>query len=231
VDWTKAIARKHYELQSLIASLCVLMAITNAASSTARGRCIVAMLHIVRPTESALRRLIVIVAARMHASGQSICVNQKTQTMIFLSERKSSGQMKERIPAFCLFDKRKRFGRIDHGYASRARLRAQPRIWVAGITNPNRPGSTRCRSHPSVSAQRVAQRIRAMARAIETLPAQTRRLMRVLENRSHRPPGPRRIGPLRPGLPPAWRRNARHPSDHTLADCALLAQASGFVPP
>jgi hypothetical protein len=89
-------------------------------------------------------------------------------------------------------------------------------------------------------ATQIGQRLNALIRALDNLPAQARRLARWQakrdaalhslmlrcersEPRSTHGWRPRRMSPMRPGLPPGWRERKIHEIDDVLHECHGLA--------
>ena len=181
-----------------------------------------AILRILRPAESALRRLIVIIAAR-----RGLCPSLSTGTAAarpLPDFARFAGNAKTRTPGFRLTDPRKRFTRT-------VATRAVPRIRVPGHTDPiprQTPGPTQAQA-AEVDAAATFRRLAAFHHALRTLPRQARRLARHLARRAGRPPASR--NPLRPGRPPGFHRRPRHPIDAVLVECDRLARDCAWPPP
>ena len=69
----------------------------------------------------------------------------------------------------------------------------------------------------SISSARLLRRLRALRHALETIPAQAKRLARE-QAAMERP-----LRVMRPGRPPGYRKHGRAPIDVLLADCHELA--------
>jgi hypothetical protein len=77
---------------------------------------------------------------------------------------------------------------------------------------------------------RLVQRIRALQNALADMTKQARRLARHQAKRASLPAGPRRVGPLRPGYPPAHKKRPTHEIDFILRECHALAVQARAAP-
>ena len=79
--------------------------------------------------------------------------------------------------------------------------------------------------HYLIDSTHLGQRLNALMRALDNLPAQARRLMRWQAKRDAalKARRPTRISPIRPGLPPGWRERRIHEIDTVLRECHGLA--------
>ncbi len=177
-----------------------------------------AVLRILRPAESALRRLIVVVAAMLSQRARETTEQQgEIQLPDF-----STFATYDTLPAFQLIDPRKTFGEF-----SRPVAKGIPRIAVPGVFDPvplKKPDNT-------LQAVKLIRRIRKLQYALHTLPRQARRLNRLMARRANAEPGPRKVGPIRPGNPPGHRKRPREPVDDLLRECHWLAQECARQPP
>jgi hypothetical protein len=73
-----------------------------------------------------------------------------------------------------------------------------------------------------VGAVRLSRRLQALKLALEDLPRQARRLVRLRAKRE-KVPSLKFKSPLRPGPPPGHRRKPIHEVDEVLAECHWLA--------
>jgi hypothetical protein len=127
--------------------------------------------------------------------------------------------------AFRLFDPRKRFApsRREAGPRAIPRIRVfgrDPRVialWAPPTAAPAPPPDD-----GRIDARRLSLRLQAVKLALEDLPRQARRLVR-LRARREKVPDLRFKSPLRPGRPPGHRRRPVHEIDHVLAECHGLA--------
>jgi hypothetical protein len=219
MDWDLAIKRNSKALKGIIDVLFALLGLdgTEAASRIPRSLHS-AVLGVLRPAESALRRLIVIAArgvvvklapSRPMPSGKVI--------------GKGSGNSP---PSFQLFDPRKRLKPVR----AMKFTRMVPRIHFFGpdlrvvalfpaprpVVEPPPPPDG------SVSATRLHRRLQALKSALEDLPRQARRLV-CWQERRKASPDHKFLIPLRPGHPPGYRRKPIHEVDEVLIECDGLA--------
>jgi hypothetical protein len=181
------------------------------------------VLRVLRPAESALRRLIVVAARGLVVSATP-------------SRSKPSGPVKTkkglapRAPAFQLFDPQTRIMLPRR----RTPPRPGPRIHMFNADNqlvtiwpPSRPAGKPARAVPPstdglVNGARLIRRLEALEAALADLPRQARRLVR-WRMRQEKAPNPSFKSPLRPGRPPGHRRRAVHQVDELLSECQWLA--------
>lgn len=220
MDWTLAIERNRAALKRVLAMLVTMAGLqADGTCSTLPRHLHRAVLRLLRPAESAARRL-VIVAAR----GLVLVRPRRGQA------EARRGQRPARPPhlGFALFDP------LRPIHAPRRRQSAVPRLCVPGLTPrfavPLRPAPS---PEDAVSAARLALRLAALARALDDLPGHARRFARWQARRDGAAASPaasgrqaddagrrtearprprfRRIWPLRPGRPPGAPRRASHP--------------------
>jgi hypothetical protein len=172
-----------------------------------------------RPAESAVRRLIVI-AAR----GLVVKPYAPRPMPAGLEVRKRVGA---RV-SFQLFDCRKRFS----VRRSRRILAAGPRVSVVGasplvplfqpqpavLAKPKRD-----EDDGMVNAARLVRRLEAVKSALADLPRQAKRLMR-WQARRNRMANPKFRSPLRQGAPPGHRKEPEDEVDFVLQKCHALAR-------
>lgn len=212
MDWKQVIERNREALLGIVAGLMVLMGQSETLAHPLRR----SILRILRPAESALRRLIVIFAAVYRAKApKGEGVKQPLPEF-------STFAQKERQSAFALIDPRKRFGGLARPFSAVA-----PRISVPGLSDAVRP----TKPDDATRAKTLYRRIETFEAALKTLPRQARRLRRLLARRATAEPGPGRVGPIRPGHPPGFRKRAIEPVDDILRDCHCLALECSFKPP
>ena len=177
-----------------------------------------AVLRVLRPAESAVRRLIV-VAAR----GVVVELAPSRPMPAGKVIGKGGGNSP---PSFQLFDPRKRLKPVR---AMKFR-RLEPRIHffdydprVAALFPAPRP-VVEPPPPPDglVNGQRIARRLQALKLALDDLPRQARRLVR-LQQRRKASPWPKSTSPLRPGRPPGYRKKPIHEVDEVLTECDDLA--------
>jgi hypothetical protein len=176
-------------------------------------------LRVLRPAESAVRRLIVILARGIMAKPFSVRPMPQGLALARV------GGITPRA-SFQLFDSRKRFG------PERPRsvgLKTEPRVFVFGespfapLFQPQQSRSSEAQPDDGmVGAERLGRRLAAIKLALENLPRQAKRLAR-WQARRDRMASPKFRSPLRPGLPPGYRKEPRHEVDQVLIECHGLA--------
>ncbi len=216
MDWTLAIDRNR---DALLRMLAVLLAMAGGAAVMPR--------HLrtriwgeLRPAESALRRLIVVV--QMVFGIEALATTPRAAPVIAGNGQGASGV---RIPAFALFDPRKRFD-------SRPRLpKAEPRIRFFDDVEIFTPRIVATPDDP-VSAGRLNRRLQTLQRALADLPKQARRLARWQAKRGVvRASTGKYIAPIRPGTPPGHRSRGKREADFVLSNCHALALYALHDPP
>jgi hypothetical protein len=214
MNWPLAISRNRDALLAIVATIVALLGHREGSPISRRIRS--AALALLRPAESAARRLIV-----MAARGLSVSLGPPRPPITGAAAGRSG---RDRCPAFPLFDRSKRFGR---GYVIVApggvpRIRS---LWGQQPAAPPTPApvsSTNARPVPDTPAEvgRLDQRLRALEAALADLPRQARRLARW---RARRAAGAKPCAPLRPGTPPGFRQRPVRDVDIVLRDCHALA--------
>jgi hypothetical protein len=217
-DWDGAIKHHGEALQGIIAAL---FAMLGEATVWRLPRPVYyAVLRILRPAESAVRRLIVI-AAR----GLVVKVSPSRPMPKGHKIGKGSGN---RLPSFQLFDPRKYFAELSQRQVKYAKY--PPRIHFFGPGSkvddlwPSRPPAAVPVSPADglVDAQRISRRLQVLKLALDDLPRQARRMAR-WRMRREAMKNPKFKSPLRPGQPPGRRKRQTHEVDEVLADCHWLA--------
>jgi hypothetical protein len=211
MDWNRAIERNSEALKGIIE---MLFAMLNATASRIPRSLHSAVLGVLRPAESAVRRLIVIAARNV--------VVKLAPSRPMPEGRKIVRSGGSRPPAFQLFDPLKRLKPIRVMKFKRL----VPRIHVfpydslgpapRPVVVPPPPPDGR------VSATRLHRRLQALKSALEDLPRQAKRLVR-WQQRRKASPWPKSTMPLRSGRPPGYRRKPIHEVDDILVACDWLA--------
>ncbi len=177
-----------------------------------------AVLRVLRPAESAVRRLIVMAA-------RGIVVKLSPSRPMSKGRKIGKGGGTSR-PAFQLFDPRKRFKPV--------RVMKFTRLNRASISSTTIPGWRPCFQHPGLwliprrhpmalwAPRASARRLQALKLALEDLPRQAKRLARWQLKRKAAP-DLKFLSPLRPGRPPGYRRKPLHEVDEVLTECDRLA--------
>ena len=218
MDWDLAIKRNSKVLKGIIEVLFALLGLdgTDAASRIPRSLHS-AVLGVLRPAESAVRRLIVIAARNV--------VVQLAPSRPMPEGRKIVRGGGSRSPSFQLFDPLKRLKPVRAMKFTRLEPRIRildydPRICALfptprPVVEPPPPDGL-------ASATRLHRRLIALKSALEDLPRQAKRLVRC-QQRRQASPWPKSTSPLRPGHPPGYRRKPIHEVDEVLTECDDLA--------
>jgi len=178
------------------------------------------VLRVLRPAESAVRRLIVIAARGLVVKLAPSRPMPKGQVIGKGGAPRSS--------SFKLFDTRKDFPGLRQ---RRVKYSKHPHrilffgegsrvdsLWPAPppVAVPTLPPDG------LVNAERISRRLQALKLALEDLPCQARRMAR-WRMRRETTKTPTFTSPLRPGPPPGYRRRPTHEVDEVLANCHWLA--------
>jgi hypothetical protein len=220
LDWALAIRRNRDQLRQIVLALFALARTRVGGSIFTLGRDVfAAILLVLRPAESAVRRLIVIAA---HGLSPSSATSRKPGSWPDLPPR--GGEIREagrggpeKRKAFKLFDPLKSFDPESF-------WDVQP-FWESGVSLFDPMLHYTSIEESALDANHIGQRLNALMRALDNIPYQARRLIRWQAKRdaalkAHRPT---RISPMRPGLPPGWRRRKIHEIDDVLRECHGLA--------
>jgi hypothetical protein len=179
-----------------------------------------AVLRILRPAESAMRRLIIIVARGLVVK---LAPSRPMPKGTIIG--KGSGQSHF---SFQLFDTRKNFPELRQYRVKYAKnpprihfFEYDPRV-AALFPAPQPVAVPPPPPDGLVNAERLTRRLRALKSALDDLPRHARRLVRWRVRRENIKT-PKFKSPLRPGPPPGHRKRPIHPVDEILADCHALA--------
>jgi hypothetical protein len=232
MNWAHAIARNRTALLAVVAAI---FGLVGREGGPVSRRVRNAALALLRPAEAAVRRLIVIAARGV------VAAPRPTPDAAFRDV--SAGDTAEpsglaRRPAFRLFDRQKRFGRVFRPLKPAGVPRIRTFFGPAVIAAAPSPAAV-ARPDPeaAVDAARLRLRLAALERALATLPHQARRLARwraraeakaARETAQASVAARRAFSPLRLGHPPGYRRpsTADAPDssiDAVLRECHLLA--------
>ena len=221
MDWARAIERNSEALKGIVAELFAMLGLAGEATVSRIPRSLhSAVLHVLRPAESAMRRLIIIAARGLVAKVASSRPMPKG-----LKIGKGGGS---RLPSFQLFDTRKNFPELRQHRVKYAKH--PPRILFFGPDSriddlwPAPPPNAEPTPPPDglVNAARLSRRLQVLKSALEDLPRQALRMAR-WRVRREAAKAPKFKSPLRPGPPPGHRKRQIHPIDEVLANCHWLA--------
>ncbi len=215
--WSTALARNTEALKAILAQLVALLKIYGGTEALKVPRSVrTTILLVLRPAESALRRLIVIAARDVKLEAP------KSKTLSIPKQPISKPRASSL--AFQLFDPRQRFGQQRVIYTSLA-----PRVSFIAPDPPFTPLAARPpepqrflepERGKDISARRLCQRLKAFASALEHVPHQAKRLIRLQARRENKK---NFVAPLRPGRPPGHRNRPSHSIDFILAECHKYA--------
>ena len=220
MDWARAIERNSEALKGIVEALFAMLGLAGDATVARIPQPLHrAVLRVLRPAESAVRRLIVIAA-------RGLVVKLAPSRPMPAGPIGKGGGI--RRPSFQLFDPRKNFAELRQH--RRRPTRNPPRIHFFGSDPrvaalwPARPPAADPAPPPDglVNAERLTRRLQALKLALEDLPRQARRLARWRVRRENAK-SPKFKSPLRPGHPPGYRRKPVHEVDEVLAECHGLA--------
>ncbi len=222
MDWDLAIKRKSEALRGIIETLFALLGLDCADAASRIPRSLhSAVLGVLRPAESAVRRLIVIAARGLVVKVTPSRPMPKGQII-----RNGVGS---RLPSFQLYDTRKDFPELRQPRVKYAKH--PPRILFFGDDSrvddlwPVPPPAAAPAPPPSdglVNSERLSRRLQALKLALDDLPRQARRMAR-WRVRRETAKSPKFKSPLRPGRPPGSRKKHTHEVDEILTDCHGLA--------
>jgi hypothetical protein len=228
VDWDLAIKRNSEALKDIIAELFAMLELAGGVTVSRLPRSVhSSVLRVLRPAESAVRRLIVI-AAR----GLVVKLAPSRPISHPKPEPTDKGVGSSRPPSFQLFDPRKRFKPVRAMKSTRLVPRigflsppdpTVAAIWAARAARAPSPAAAPAPpSDGLASAQGLTRRLQALTSALEDLPRQAKRLARWQQRRKEAP-GHMFLSPLRYGRPPGYRRKPIHEVDEVLIECDDLA--------
>lgn len=179
------------------------------------------ILRLLRPAESAVRRLIVSLACMLELKARTPAAHKAWAASAATGSKHAARPM-----PFPLFDRRKCLEpprRHPPGIGPRLHVFGSGEAWPsAGCPCPL--------SDDPVGAETVLRRLQSLKAALDDLPKQARRLVRIQARRALAPPGPRRLGPLRPGRPPGMSARRSRRVDEILGDCNALARLAPRPP-
>ena len=221
MDWDLAIKRNSEALKGIVAALFAMLGLVGSETVARIPQALHrAVLRVLRPAESAVRRLVVIAARGLVVKVAPSRPMPKGQMI-----GKGDGS---RLPSFQLFDTRKDFPELRHHRVKYAK--SPPRIHffgsdprVAALWPAPQPVAAPV-SPPDglVNAERLTRRLQALKLALDDLPRQARRMAR-WRVRREAAKAPKFKSPLRPGRPPGHRRKPVHEVDEVLNECHGLA--------
>jgi hypothetical protein len=221
-DWDGAVKHNSEALKGIIAALLAMLGLDGDVTAERIPHPLYrAVLRILRPAESAVRRLIIIAARGLAVKVVPSRPMPKGQVI-----SKGNGS---RLPSFQLYDTRKDFPELHQRRVKYAKH--PPRILFFGDDSriddlwpapPPAAAPAPPTSDGLINAKRLSRRLQILKLALDDLPRQAKRMAR-WRMRREAMPGPVFKSPLRPGPPPGRRKRHIHPIDEVLADCHGLA--------
>jgi hypothetical protein len=201
MDWARAVEINRVALTRIVAELLAMIGVVSAINVE----------RLLRPTESALRRLIVIAARGLVVK----LAPRRPMPKGLVIVSKGAGRL-----TFSLFDRRKSFDFIKPENPLFIEVRTYE-------SNPFNPFSSFYGFRPvakdhSVETTQLSRRLAAVVHALETLPNQALRLARWRARRKT-VQNPKFTSPLRPGTPPGYRYKPIAEIDFVLKECHGLA--------
>jgi hypothetical protein len=220
--WTAAVARNSAALAAIVAQLWALLEVFGGADAVRLPRAVhSSVLRVLRPAESALRRLIVIAARDV-----VVAPVPKSAGPAPIGKRVTPRRPQARM-SFKLIDPRKRFQVQRVIYTTQT-----PRISFIAPDAPFAPLFAQppslvrvplpCAADRPMSARRLCLRLTALTSALDDIPHQAKRLARWQFKRATQVL-PKFSSPLRPGKPPGYRRRSEHEVDDILSECHSYA--------
>jgi hypothetical protein len=232
MDWPLIVERNRERLLAVLAPLLAVLGFDPRRRLEMPRHFYRSWLILLRPAESAVRRLIVM-AARGIVMKLKLGASRAFPAGLALKLASNAAADEERIPAFGLIDPLKRFAPADFEWSAEwgkewGKEQVIPRISVPGLFDPVFPEPTPvpCRDDP-IDTAALVRRIAALKAALDDLPRHARRLARwkargeLARQAAVRKPG--RLSPMRPGFAPGFHRSRPQEIDGILADCHHFA--------
>ena len=240
MDWEGAIEKNRADLIRVVAWLFTWLKIEEGGSIQTLPRINHgAVLFVLRPAESALRRLI-FVASIVYRITAPLLRERPTKARSSQPKPGTKAKVGEcRALPFRLIDPRKRFDLFPDRpkYATGP----GPRITVFGSDDPIFDRSDlyayqeRMATPPAedISGVSLCRRLNAVKAALDDLPAQARRLvaLKARMKRRNELGGKPNLSVMRPGAPPGYRRRHKHEVDAVLYECQQIALMAMREPP
>jgi hypothetical protein len=231
MDWEMIVERNRERLLAVLAPLLAVLGFDPRRRLEMPRHFYRSWLILLRPAESAVRRLIVIAARGIIVRlGEARGFPAGLALKLRLAAKEADD---EHIPAFGLIDPLKRFAPDGFEWSKEwgkdwGKEQIIPRISVPGLFDPvfPEPMPIPSRDDP-IDTSALLRRIAALKSALDNLPHQAKRLARWKARRELArrvevwKPG--RLSPLRKGLAPGYHRSEREEIDVILGDCHYFA--------
>jgi hypothetical protein len=210
-----AVSRHKTAIERIVAGLFAMLGLTAGFAPERIARALHASIfRTLRPAESAVRRLIVLLAKGLKARPRQSC---PMPAGLALSARGSC------TPAFSLFDARPPIFRPRRAPRN---ARPQPRISFFGdgeVRTLTLAPEPKPAGDGLIISLHLARRLQALKAALDHLPNQARRLVSAIARRE-KTPNLRLQGPMRPGRPPGFRKRPVLEIDGILHQCDWMAR-------
>ena len=233
MNWDEIIERNRERLLLAIAPLLAVLGFDQRRREEAPRHFHSFLINLLRPAESAVRRLIIIAAIGIVVK-LKLGASRAFPAGLAQKLRQALEKEEERFPAFPLIDPLKRFAPQDFGWAREwsqnwGKEQILPRISVPGLFDPVFPQAIPVpdRNDP-IDTAGLLRRIRSLKDALDNLPRHASRLARwkakneLAMKAEIRKPG--RLSPFRPGPAPGMRRHEEREIDVILGDCHYFAR-------
>lgn len=207
MDWQLVIDRNREALLILLVALMASLGLKSGGRLTMLPHYLVTRaLRIIRPAESALRRLIMIAALTLTAQASG-CTKPRTTSADFV---RRNPRLEPSLPTFELIDPLKSFGEEAPDYSTFGRAEGD---------DPEHVDRT------PIPAAALGRRLLALKLALDSIPTQAKRLARWYQQRdvALKRNQPHRVSPLRPGPPPASHSKKRSEMDKLVSECHSMA--------
>ena len=213
MDWKYVLKSNRAVLLGLVVVMLGMLPVGRTIARAAKRR----VLELLLPSEACVRRLIVIATRNMKTP--AVATRAAPSGPIPRGESKDA-----RVPAFGLFDPRREL----EVTRKRRSTGIEPRIGFFDEWKPQkrRPVAT---DDDELDAASLRRRIAAMQRALDDLPGQARRLLRIIAKR--KAGKILKTKPMRPGRPPGHREDGKREVDEMLASLDELARWVLVEPP
>jgi hypothetical protein len=211
MDWQLAITRNREAVTAIIMALIKSLGLSDGSVLTTLPILVYTRaLAIIRPAESAVRRLIMIAAMQLTPNKFRRPKPSDRQVNFALFPRRQEAK----IPAFNLIDPLKNFGEETSDFEVLGTNYHQ----YLDNQDPS-PTTTR------ICAHSLTRRLLALKHALDNLPKQAKRLARwyAARDAALQQMRPHRLSPLRPGPPVGLPKRKRSEVQKVLLECHLLA--------
>jgi hypothetical protein len=233
MDWDEIIERNRERILLAIAPLLAVFGFDPRRREEVPRHFHRFLISLLRPAESAVRRLIIIAALGI-AVKLRLGASRGFPAGLAAKLKLDLEQEEARFPAFGLIDPLKRFAPQDFGWAQEwsqdwGKERVLPRISVPGLIDPVFAQAVPFPDKDDpIDTSALLRRIRSLKDALDNLPRHAKRLARWKARaelaRQDGPSKPARLSPFRPGYAPGYQRTGQREIDAILGDCHYFAR-------